>query len=114
MKAWIGKSLIAIGMIHTVFGFVFMRTTLGVLVSEGLVNTVNGEPPREAVFWFLYTGFLLLILGGVIDWLERRQQALPGFLPWAFLVLTVVGAVIMPVSGIWLFVVPLVGLFLRR
>jgi hypothetical protein len=50
MVAWIGKWLFAVGVIHLSFGIFFMHTTLAVLWSEGLLNTVNGQPPREAVF----------------------------------------------------------------
>jgi hypothetical protein len=48
--AWIGKWLFAVGVIHSLFGIIFMRTTLSVLWSEGLLNTVDGQPAREAVF----------------------------------------------------------------
>jgi len=113
MRAWIGKTLFGVGVIHSVFGFVFMRSTLAVLWSEGLFNTVNGQPRREAAFWFLYTGFLLLILGALIDRLERSGFGIPPFLAWSFLVLTVIGGVVMPISGLWLLVPPLVGMFVR-
>ena len=63
MVAWIGKWLFAVGVIHSLFGHSSCAATLAVLWSEGLLNTVNGQPPREAVFWFLCTGVLLLIVG---------------------------------------------------
>ncbi|MCP4654925.1 MAG: hypothetical protein GY856_05845 [bacterium] len=113
MKAWIGKFLFGIGVIHSLFGFVFMRSTLAVLWSEGLFNTVNGQPGREAVFWFLYTGFLLLIMGALVDRLEKSGFGIPPFLAWSFLALTVIGAVVMPISGLWLLVPPVVGMFVR-
>lgn len=113
MKAWIGKTLFGIGVIHSLFGFFFMRGTLAVLWGEGLFNTVNGQPGREAVFWFLYTGFLLLIIGALVDRMERAGFGIPAFLGWSFLALTVVGALIMPVSGLWLLVPPVVGMFHR-
>ena len=113
MKAWIGKTLFAIGVIHSFFGFFFMRGTLALLWSEGLFNTVNGQPRREAVFWFLYTGFLLVIIGALIDRLERSGFRFPAFLGWSFLALTTVGVLVMPISGIWLLIPPVVGMFHR-
>lgn len=113
MTAWIGKTLFAIGVIHTLFGLVFMRGTLALLWSEGLFNTVNGQPRREAVFWFLFTGSLLLILGALIDRLERSGSGIPAFLAWSFLVLTAAGAFVMPLSGLWLLVPPVIGMFHR-
>ena len=113
MRAWIGKTLVGVGVIHSFFGFVFMRSTLAILWREGLLNTVNGQPRREAVFWFLLTGFLLLILGGLIDHLERGGLAFPTFLPWSFAVLLGIGILVMPISGIWLLLPPVVGMFVR-
>ena len=111
--AWIGKWLIAVGVIHSLFGFVFMRSTLAVLWSERGFNTVNGQPAREAVFWFLFTGFLLLTVGALIDQVERRGLALPWFVTWSFVLLTVIGVVVMPISGIWLLLPPVVGMLFR-
>ena len=110
---WIGGWLIAVGVIHTLFGLLFMRSTLAILWSEGLFNTVNGQPAREGVFWFLYTGVLFLIAGVLIDQIERRHLAIPGFVSWAFAVVTVIGVFVMPISGIWLLLPPVVGLLIR-
>ena len=107
--AWKGKWFFAVGVIHSLFGLAFMKTTLAVLWSERLFNTVNGQPTREAVFWFLYTGFLLLIIGVLIDQTERHRLAVPWFVVWAFVLLTVVGLIVMPISGIWLLLPPVVG-----
>ena len=113
MKVWIGKSIFAIGIIHSIFGFVVFHSTIGILLGEGLFNTVNQQPDRGAVFWFLFTGFALLIVGALVNWIERTQAALPSFLSWSFLAFTAAGAFIMPISGFWLLLVPTVGLFVR-
>ena len=65
MKNWIGKSLIGIGALHTFVGLVFILPQMGELLDEGIFNTINGQPKREAFLWFLFSGFLLLILGGL-------------------------------------------------
>jgi hypothetical protein len=114
MMPWIGKWLFAVGVIHSLFGLLFMRGTLAVLWSEGLLNTVNGQPAREIVFWFLCTGVLLLIVGVLIDHAERRHFDIPSFVVWSFAVLTVIGVVVMPISGIWLLIPPASGMVFRR
>ena len=112
--AWIGKWLFAVGVIHSLFGIFFMHATLAVLWSEGLLNTVNGQPAREAVFWFLCTGLMLLITGVLIDQLEHERLVIPRFVTWSFAVLTVIGVVVMPISGIWLLIPPAAGMVVRR
>lgn len=112
--AWIGKWLFAVGVIHSLFGFVFMRNTLAVLWLEGVFNTVNGQPAREAIFWFLYTGFLLLVVGVLIDQVERSNLVIPWFVTWSFVAMAVIGVVVMPISGIWLLTPAVVGMLFRR
>ncbi len=111
---WIGRGLFAVGVIHLLFGIFFMHTTLAVLWSEGLLNTVNGQPPREAVFWFLCTGIMLLLAGVLVDRMERERLAIPRFATGLFAALTVTGVVVMPISGIWLLIPPVVGMLYRR
>ena len=115
MRPWIGKSLLIIGIIHSVFGFVTFRNIVAELVSEMLFNSINdNQIDRLAAFWFLFTGFALLIIGGLIDWSERKHLELPAFLKWSFLAITLLGCLIMPMSGFWLLFIPTIGLFLGR
>ena len=111
--AWIGRWLVAVGVIHLSFGLVFMHDTLALLWSEGLWNTVNGQPVREAVFWFLCTGIVLLVVGVLVNQAERSGVAIPRFVTWTFVGLVVVGVVVMPISGIWLLIPPVVGMLIR-
>ena len=111
--AWIGKWLFAVGVIHLLFGIFFMHTTLAVLWSEGLLNTVNGQPPREAVFWFLCTGIMLLMVGVLVDQMERERLAIPRFVTGLFAALTITGVFVMPISGIWLMFPPVIGMLVR-
>lgn len=113
MKTWIGKSIVVIGIIHTVFGLVVFRGIFETLFSEGLFNTVNQQPDREAAFWFLFSGFALLIIGVLVNWIERTLTTFPLCISWSFLILTLAGVFIMPISGFWLLLVPAVGLLVR-
>ena len=113
MKAWIGKSFIIIGIIHTAFGLVVCHTILGQLVREGLFNTISGQYDRESAFWFLFSGFAIIIIGALVNWCEHMGRYLPSFLGWSFLAITVSGVVIMPLSGFWLLFVPTAGILLR-
>lgn len=113
MQAWIGKSIIFIGIVHSIFGFVVFRATLAEIITDGVLNTVNGQPKREFVFWFLFFGFMAIIAGAVIDWCERKFGVLPDFLGWSLFALALVCVTIMPVSGGWTILVPAIGAILR-
>ena len=113
MTRWIGRAVMAIGLLHTVVGLSLFRSTLAELFAEGLVNTVNGQPVREFAFWFIFFGFLAILLGALIDWCDRLSGPLPAFLGLGLLAISIVLVTIMPVSGGWLFLVPAVGALLR-
>ena len=113
MKAWIGKAVVFIGIVHTIFGFVVFRSTLAELVTEGIFNTVNGQPDREFAFWFLFFGFMAIIVGLVVDWCERKIGELPNFFGWSLLALTALLVTIMPVSGGWAVFVPAIAAIYR-
>lgn len=116
MKAWVGKSVVAIGVAQCLFGVVVLGDLLLPAVREGLFDTigVSSPPERNMAYWFLLLGVMTLMLGGLMDRMERAGVGTPGFLPWGFLGLAVVGCVMSPASGFWLLWVPTVGLFLRR
>ncbi len=112
--AWIGKWLFGVGVIHLLFGFIIMQSTLAVLWLEGVFNTVNDQPDRVAVFWFLNAGFLMLMISVLINQLERRGLAIPLFVTLLFCVLTIFGIVVMPLSGTWLLLPPAAGMVFRH
>jgi len=113
VQAWIGKSIMIIGAIHSAFGFVVFRSTLAEIIRDGLVNTVNGQPMREFAFWFIVFGFLAIIFGMFVDWCERQGVKLPKFFGWSLLALTLIIVTIMPISGGWLLFIPTIGAILR-
>ena len=110
---WPGYALIVIGVIHTIFGVAAFRATLHLLIAAGVWNTINGEPEREMAFWFLYFGFVLMILGALLVRLAREGPPVPRFVGWALLAITLVGVLVMPASGFRLVLIPVGGLLLK-
>jgi hypothetical protein len=113
MKKWIGKSIMIIGAIHSLIGIVMFHPMLAEIIEEGIFNTVNGQVLRELAFWFIIFGYLAIIFGLLIDWCERREIKLPGFLGWNLLALTLLIVIIMPISGGWFLLAPAIGAILR-
>jgi len=62
MKAWIGKSVIIIGILHSILGLVAFRNILLIIFNERLFNTItlNNAPQRGEAFWFLFAGVSLI------------------------------------------------------
>lgn len=114
MKNWIGKAIIGIGVLHTVLGFVFFQPTLSEIWSERLFNTVHMQPMREACFWFLFGGIMMIFLGIFFQWAEQQNLFLPKTFGWLLFGLASVVVFIMPASGGWLLFAPALGLLLKN
>ncbi len=113
MKNWIGKTLVGIGLLHTALGLIFLREIGALLLAEGLFNTVNRQPPREAFFWFIFAGLEMILLGLLVHDYERRRLAFPRFLGWFLLGLALITVLIMPASGGWLVLLPAIALIVK-
>ncbi len=99
-----GIFLILTGIIHNVTGIGIGWEVLASILSEGLVNSVNQEYDRNAVFWFLATGFFWIVLGHMLHRsIKNSNKPAPPFVGWYMLAFAIVGCAISPVSGIWLF-----------
>ena len=100
-----GHVLTAIGGLHLAVGSLAYARPLAAIGRDGFVNAVDGHVDRDAAFWFLMTGVLLVLLGQLVRWAQRRLGTLPAFLGWSLLALAAVGAILMPFSGFWLLLV---------
>ena len=114
MKNWIGKYLFIVGSLHTLLGILLIAPQMTELVDEGIFNTIDGQFKREAFLWFMVSGFLMLLVGGLVNWLEKNQFPLPKFLAWSLLFIAVFVVVFSPKSGAWLFFPPAIALLFRK
>ena len=112
--AWIGKSLLGIGALHSAMGFALGGQSLAEIVEVGFFGAVNGQPSREAIFWFLFFGFLLMLVGHLVNSLESRHIVIPKSFGYGLLVMTIFGLMIMPISGWWLALAPAIGLVVKQ
>lgn len=99
-----GWFLIAIGIFHNVVGLIVGQNIILEIIEDGVLNTIHLDHDRNAVFWFLATGFFWIIMGlhwqSLIRIYNRPLSALVG---WGMLIFAVVGVFLSPDSGIWLF-----------
>lgn len=116
LKKWIGKTLIIIGIVHSCFGLVVFRGGLAQIVHNNFLGTIslNSNAEKETAFWFLMTGFSLILIGALVNWIEGEAIGMPTFLPWSLAAITALGVVMMPASGFWLLLIPIAGLYFQK
>lgn len=113
MKRWVGRWIVAVGIIHVAVGLAVFRDPLLAIVRDGVWNAVDGHAGRPLAFWFVFVGFLTIVFGRLVDWMESRGIPIPQTVGWAFFVLVVLGIVAMPIGGGWLLLPPSVGVLMR-
>ena len=114
IKRHMGVVLMITGSLHTAIGFLIYAQELQLMVANGWWNTVGDKTVATAAFWFMVTGFLLILLGHTADWLMKKQGiAPPVTFGWTLLLVCLAGAIAMPVSGFWL-VLPQAWILLRK
>jgi len=71
-----------------------------------LFNTIQDDDfSRGLAFWFLVCGIIIIALGHLLHYyIKKEQQPAPSLLGFWLLGLGVIGCIIIPVSGFWLFI----------
>ena len=120
-SSWAGELLIANGIGHTAMGIVLGWPSLLEIFEKGPFNAVydidlsalpyasysewlsgfaelGGARPR--VFWFLWTGFPLIMLGAYVRQLESELgRAIPEWLAWCLVLYAGLGAILVTVAS---------------
>jgi hypothetical protein len=107
VKLWkySGIFLLATGILHTIVAVLVGKEALWAILREGLPDTAGEDVPRELAFWFLICGIMLVFLGQVLHYyIKKEKRPAPLFLGYYLLVFSIIGCVIVPVSGFWLFI----------
>jgi len=119
-----GALLGSIGILHNVVGVIMGlgvisleghegRAPLAEIASAGVVNGVEPDLLRSLFFWFVFFGWLAILLGALMSWVERRGERLPAGLGYGLGALALSGGLMIPASGFWL-VLPVAWLVIRR
>lgn len=107
-----GYWLIATSLIHLLVGAWLYAEPLADIGRNGIFNAVDPEFDRNAAFWFMMVAPLLFTLGQLCCWAQAQGISLPAFVGWYLLAISVVGVVLMPISGFWLLIPPAVLILL--
>lgn len=100
-----GSLVSGIAAVHCAVGVMLAPAPLRDIVESGVIGAVDPHLDRIAIFWFMFFGVLMLLLGEVLRLWERTSD-LPASVGYGFGALSLAGAIAMPVSGFWLGLVP--------
>ena len=104
MHRLVGPALMATGAVHLLAGLIFYPLPLAAIAQDGFFGAVELSPARfdrEAAFWYMMSGAMFSVLGGLVHWAQARTGTLPVILGWSLLAIGVAGVILMPASGFW-------------
>ncbi len=113
MKHWIGKWVMFVSIGHTAAASMFFGGTYRELAAGGLYNSVKTEKTGLAV-WFALFGAILFVVGMLISAMEKHGLPVSKAVGVALLLLTIVGVLLMPVSGFWLMFPAIFAIFYKK
>lgn len=112
--AWAGRAILAIAVLHTLFGLFTFSPAWSEMAQSGVWNSVT-TAERAAAVWFGLTGLFMVPAGIAIDGLERRGAAsVLRTVGACLLAICILGIAMMPASGFWLVLIPAIGLLLKK
>jgi hypothetical protein len=107
-----GLQLVGIGVVHNAIGLLLGREPIAAILAGGYTGAVDVAFDRMAIFWFLWFGWVLMLLGGAVRAIE--PQTVPRWLVAGIAAMALGGAAAMPLSGFWLALIPVVGMLLPQ
>lgn len=104
-----GLALVAIALLHSLIGL----TLPGLIGFEGIWQEIADAGGIDAVkpgvlriwgyYWFLLSGFLMMVCGGLCHWVEHHLDCgLPAFVGWGLLAIALFGIGLDLDTGFWL------------
>ena len=106
MKLWkySGTLLMATGVLHIILAIIRNYNIYREIFLDKLLNSVSNDVQRSLAFWFLMIGVLLILWGQTLQYyIKRESQPAPLFTGYALLIMSIIGCLMIPISGFWLF-----------
>lgn len=106
MKLWkySGTLLTITGGIHTMYALFLGKDAFAEMVRDGLISSTDDHYGRAFALWFLVCGIVLILWGQTLQYyIKKEQKPAPLFLGYSIFVFAVVGCIVEPISGFWLF-----------
>ena len=106
MKLWkySGTLLTATGIIHTIYALFLGKEAFTEMLNNGLIDSIGENYNLGFAFWFLICGIILILWGETLQYYIRKEQKpAPLFLGYFILLFPIIGCIVEPISGFWLF-----------
>ena len=97
--------------LHSVFGLIRYREQWHQVFSDGFVAAAK-TPSTKLAVWFVLFGMAFAVIASLSLSLEKAGLELPQFGVWVLISLTAVGLMLIPLSGFWLILPPLLAMLL--
>lgn len=117
MRAWIGRWIVGVALIHILLSALVFRTVFEAILRKGVIDAVGSDPTTGLAVWCVLFGGALLVVGLAVTALEKRSSAgesLPRSIGWALLALALLGVALMPASGFWLAFPPALAVLIGK
>jgi magnesium-transporting ATPase (P-type) len=100
-----GVYLLITGILHCIVSIISFRHTYIQIFSDGFINSIQKDTTKGLALWFLICGIFLLLFGRTLHhYIKREQKPAPSFLGYYMLLFAIIGCLIIPISGFWLFI----------
>ena len=110
MKLWKSWWVMITAMIHTIYAIIYFNDEWILLFQNGFFNSISS--PRIALaVWFLLFGQLLFIFGQTLYQLEKHSKKVSTPILYHLALMTLIGVCIMPASGFWFMLPPIIAFF---
>lgn len=100
-----GVFLVITGIFHTIVAILINGNIYLEILKSGLININSKDYALGFSFWFFVIGVLLILFGLTLQYyIKKDQKPAPLFLGYAMLPFAIIGCLMIPSSGFWLFI----------
>lgn len=101
----VGNFILITGVLHLITGLIENWDLASDILHSGIVNTVDETSERLSFFWYEICGLFVLLLGSFIQqYLNDYKKPIPKRHGYYLLTVGVIGCVLEPVSGFYVFI----------
>jgi len=101
-----GIFMVATGILHTIVAIALGKDAFLEIIRDGVFNVTSSslECSRAFAVWFFICGIFVIFLGQALHhYIKKVQQPAPLSFGYALLFFSILGCIVEPGSGFWLF-----------